>query len=196
MVLDTFSVHATPPGLSTCELAGYLHDVGKGIPKDTVYNLLVPMKLKCNIGASTVSLRDYSIPLLHIPPSQNTEKYSWTVETMLVIGEELGSASNVIWKNCEVVPDGADNATSKGFSLLVPKTTMPVKTYATPDIKVHTAGITQFCWGIGYNSTIQDVMRVIDSLTHLPPDPSPNVGFWDKVRLRRLAHTVSLIGIL
>lgn len=196
IVLDTFTMSATPLGLSVCDLAEYLHDVGKGIPRDTTYNLLVPTQLKFNIGATTVSLRDYTIPLLHIPRAHSPDKYSWTIETTLVVGEELGSAANVIWKCCEIVPDGADNAASKGFSLLVPKTTMPVKTYATPDVKVHTAGITQLCWGISYNPTIQDVMRVVDSLTLPPADPSPNIGFWDKASSVFANYRISLIIVI
>lgn len=183
IVFNSFSANATPPTMTAMELADYLNDVGKGLNRDTKFNLLVPLSVKICMGSTTVSLRDYPIPLLHIPRSRTSDESSWVIDTNFIVGEELGTGKNVVFKPCIIVPNGYDSATSRGFSLLVPKTTMPVKTYATPTVIVNTEGITQMCWGISYNPTLQDVMHVLDSLTSPPPDPSPNIGFWDKVKL-------------
>ena len=63
----------------------------------------------------------------------------------------------------------------------IPKTIMPVKSYARPTICVMTDGITDFSWGVSYGPATQDLMRVIDTLSHAPRDSSPAIGFWDKV---------------
>jgi hypothetical protein len=60
---------------------------------------------------------------------------------------------------------------------------MPVKTYAQPEINVNTTGITDMAWGVSFLPVIQEVMKVIDTLSTLPIDPSPSLGFWDKLRL-------------
>jgi hypothetical protein len=39
------------------------------------------------------------------------------------------------------------------------------------------------CWGVSFLPIVQEVMRVIDGLSTLPVDPSPGLGFWDKLRL-------------
>ena len=181
ITITSLSLRVSPPLLTSEELVEYLHDVGKGLPRDTEFDLLVPMNLNIGMGTSSVTLRDYPVPLLHIPHARPSTEHACTINTTMVIAEELGTNESVVWKPCEIVPDGVDNATSKGYALLVPKTTMPVKTYATPVVKIQALGITQICWGVGYSPMIQDVMRVIDTLTSPPPDPSPGIGFWDKV---------------
>jgi hypothetical protein len=60
---------------------------------------------------------------------------------------------------------------------------MPVKTYAKPVIDIVSVWATRLGWGNSIQPAIQDIMRVLDSLTKAPPDPSERMGFWDKLRL-------------
>jgi hypothetical protein len=101
----------------------------------------------------------------------------------LVIGEEIGPDSNIRWVECNIAPANADALGAVPFNLLIPKTTMPVKTYALPDVHVRTTGITDLSWGVSFVPIIQELMKVIDTLSTLSVDPSPPLGFWDKLAM-------------
>ena len=69
------------------------------------------------------------------------------------------------------------------FFVQIAKTIMPVKTYARPIINIASQKTTEFSWGNSYQPAISDFMKVADTLSHAPRDPSPKIGFWDKFRL-------------
>ena len=69
------------------------------------------------------------------------------------------------------------------YTLDIPKSVMPVKSYANPFIKIKSTVPVQLGWGNSMQPTVQDMMRVLDSLSKPPVDLSERVGFWDKVRL-------------
>ncbi|EJD01130.1 uncharacterized protein FOMMEDRAFT_125792 [Fomitiporia mediterranea MF3/22] len=177
------SVNFSQPAFPADDLSGYLQDLGNGVPRDTQFSLLVPLHLHISLGATCVTLRDYPLPLLNIVQESPTETVAWVVDMDLVVAEEMGTPTSVAWKDCPIVPANSGSTGAKSLALSVPKTTMPVKTYATPIVNVLTNQVTEFCWGNSYAPAIQDVMRIIDTLTTPPPDPSPSLGFWDKMRL-------------
>ena len=158
------------PAFESSSLSDFLYDLGKGLPRETQYTLLIPLHLEMNIGSSCVTLRDYPLPLVNIVQSSPSDTEAWSIDTDLVIAEELGENDCVVWKKCLVVP--ADNGLSGTHPLFIsiPKTTMPVKTYASPIINIRTKQLTEFCWGVSYSAALQDVMRVLDSLSTPPPD--------------------------
>lgn len=61
---------------------------------------------------------------------------------------------------------------------------MTVKTYMTPTIKIRTDEPTRIGWGNSIQPAIQDLARVIETLSKASPDPSDRLGFWDKIRLQ------------
>ena len=183
IVFNRFSIAVTQPLFPSCDLPEFLYDFGKGLPKETEFSLLVPMHLNLSLGPTSVTLRDYPLPLLKVPPGSSDTTPAWAIDTDLVIAEEMGDSTCLIWKKCTVLDAGVSGVGTKALALSVPKTTMPVKTYANPHINVLTNDLTELCWGASYNAALQDVMRVIDSLSSPPPDPSPIIGFWDKVSL-------------
>ncbi|KAF8528944.1 golgi-body localization protein domain-containing protein [Hysterangium stoloniferum] len=160
--------------------AGFLQELGD-LPRATEYSLLVPLQVRCTLDAATINIRDYYLPLLNVPSS--TIGPSLVFETTLIVAEEMGSADSVEWLRCPIVPDNAGIIGAHAFCLSVPKTIMPVKSYASPLIKFCTAAVTEFTWGVSYNPAIQEIMRVIETLSHPSRDPSPSIGFWDKLRL-------------
>lgn len=61
---------------------------------------------------------------------------------------------------------------------------MTVKTYATPTITIRSPLGTRIGWGNSIQPAIQDVTKVLDTLSKASPDPSERIGFWDKLRLQ------------
>ncbi|KDQ64599.1 hypothetical protein JAAARDRAFT_145519 [Jaapia argillacea MUCL 33604] len=176
------SLRASPPSFTQENLPEFLHHRGR-LPLQTQYSLLIPMHLNFALNSLKISLRDYPLPLLHVPPRQEPSSASLEFDTDLVIAEEMGTSLSVDWLECSVLDAKAGDVGGAGFSIRVPKTIMPVKTYATPLVKVTADRVTDFSWGVSYGPATQDLMRVVDTLTTSPKDCSPAVGFWDKLRL-------------
>ena len=85
----------------------YLHAVGKGMPRDMEYSLLIPMNLQINMGEARVTLRDYPLPLLHVPairPGQSPRLPSWSLKTDFIIAEEYRDSESTRQVMVEVVP--------------------------------------------------------------------------------------------
>lgn len=157
-------------------LSDFLSELGE-LPRDTEFTLLIPLHLTWTADSFLVTLRDYPLPLIEVAEGPA----SWSLTTNLVVAEEDGPDTSVDWFPCNIPPPGPPAA--RALELSIPKTIMPVKTYACPEIRIQTPHITDFCWGVSYTPAIQDVMRVLDTLSSAPRDPSPPVGFWDKLRL-------------
>ncbi len=175
------SILTSAPSFPADSLGDFLYSQGD-LPRNTQFSLLVPMHIKLTLASLRVSLRDYTIPLIDIPAHySNNGLPALEFGSDLVIAEEMGSDLSVQWVDCPIsdVNDGIYGATS--LSLSIPKTIMPVKTYASPDILVSTPVVTTVGWGVCYGPATQDLMRVLDTLTSAPRDNSPGLGFWDKV---------------
>jgi len=181
LTLNGLSVSIQSPEWSDESRVLFMEDLGKGLPRDTQFTLLVPMHLELSLDSARFVLRDLPLPILNVPSSPDRKALVFTTD--LVIGEEVGPESSVRWVQCDVAGESADAPGTAPFNILIPKTTMPVKTYAQPEINVNTTGITDMAWGVSFLPVIQEVMKVIDTLSTLPIDPSPSLGFWDKLRL-------------
>ncbi|KAG6911191.1 hypothetical protein DXG01_003058 [Tephrocybe rancida] len=183
VLLNGACVTVHRPSFPHDSLPDFLYEQGGGLPRDTQFSLLVPLHLNFTLSSLHITLRDYPLPLFSIPAATNNNAPAWEFDTDLVIAEEMGSELSVDWIECTILEPhhGARDASS--FSISVPKTIMPVKTYANPVVHVNTTQATILSWGVSYTPAIQDLMKVIESLTTAPRDSSPSVGFWDKMRL-------------
>ncbi|KAF7292415.1 hypothetical protein HMN09_01225600 [Mycena chlorophos] len=177
------SLNISPPSFSLDKLPQFLHEQGNGMPLDTEYSLLVPMHLNFGLSSLRVALRDYPLPLVYIPAREDRTLFVWDFDSDLVVAEEMGTDLSVDWVHCPIVSSDYGLPGAAPFSLTVPKTIMPVKSYANPSIKVTASAPTVFTWGVSYQPATQDLMRVVESLTSAPRDASPAMGFWDKMRL-------------
>lgn len=172
-------------------LSNFMFGIGKGIPRDTLYSLNIPFHLDWKMNEAIAHIRDYPIPLLDVPAFVDDSKtadeatQSWHLTTDFVIAEELAGSNSTRHVTAVIVPaeHSGPRGSSEGYYFRVPRTAMPVKFYATPVITIHSDSATRLSWGNSVQPAIQDVMRVMDSLTKPPPDPSERVGFWDKIRL-------------
>ncbi|GAA6043699.1 hypothetical protein JCM8097_007486 [Rhodosporidiobolus ruineniae] len=172
------------PSFGENGLADFLHDVGKGLPRDTKFTLLVPLRISWKMDEARFRLRDYPLPLLHVPPGYNPDHASWECEADLVIAEEVGGKESVRRVPCAVIPQHVFQGQGAPYSIVVPRSAMTVKTYMTPTIKIRSDQPARIGWGNSIQPAIQDLARVIDTLSKPSPDPSDRLGFWDKIRLQ------------
>ncbi|TFK55958.1 hypothetical protein OE88DRAFT_1731595 [Heliocybe sulcata] len=183
VALDNMSLRVSKPNFPLAALSDFLHSQGSCLPTDTEFALLVPLHLELSLASLRLALRDYPLPLLNVPKTEGTNSFVFAFDTDLVIAEETGTSRSVEWFDCTILRQHYGTFGASSFALRVPKTIMPVKTYASPVVRVTTDGVTDFAWGVSYQAATQEIMRVIDSMTSAPRDSSPAVGFWDKMRL-------------
>lgn len=170
------------------EYPKFLHEIGKGMPMDMQYSLLVPMSIQLDMGAARVTLRDYPLDLLHIPalrPGQSSRLPSWSLKTNFVLAEEYRNYESTRDIQICVVPPTKlpDGSATPGLFVDVRRTMGPVKTYSEPTIEINTSLPTSITWCMSYQPVIQDMMKIIEGFTKPEIDPSERVGFWDKIRL-------------
>ncbi|KAK2466286.1 hypothetical protein APHAL10511_001928 [Amanita phalloides] len=171
-----------PPSFVFDHLSRFLSQQGN-LPSETLYTLLMPMHIHLTLSALHATLRDYSLPLVSIPAPSNGSKVAFEFDTDLVIAEEMGTGQSIDWVDCPLILPNQGVQGVLPFSIAVPRTMMPVKTYANPLIEVTTDRATTFTWGISYGPAIQDLMRIVDTLSSGSRDESPPIGFWDKLKL-------------
>ncbi|KAJ9652207.1 Protein SABRE [Neophaeococcomyces mojaviensis] len=189
IVISDLHLVIDKPSFPLAQLPKFLHDVGKGMPKDMQYALLIPMNLALDMGEARFMLRDYPLNLLHVPairPGQPPRLPSWSLRTDFVIAEEFRDEKSIRHVRVEIVPKGQkakDGKEIRGFAIDVRRTVAPVKTYSMPVIDINTSAPTSISWGTSYQPAIQDAMMIIEAFTKPEIDPSDRVGFWDKIRL-------------
>lgn len=177
------------PSFPLSETPEFLHKIGKGMPKDMIYSLLIPMHIAIEMGEAKFTLRDYPLPILHIPhlrSDQSKRQAAISLKTDFVIAEEYRGVESTRKVRVNIVPPkNLDPASSNegSFSVEVRRTIGPVKSYSNVFMDINTALPTRLTWGPCYQPAVQDLMMVIESFTKPQIDASERVGFWDKLRL-------------
>ncbi|SNX85612.1 uncharacterized protein MEPE_04321 [Melanopsichium pennsylvanicum] len=172
-------------------LRDFIFEKGAGVPKDTPYSLVIPMHMKWDMEEWRITLRDYPMPMLHVPPTHRTDddaRRAWCFEGDIVVAEQLGGPESIRHVPAVIVPAATGRPGAIEYGIVIPKVAMSVKMYGTPTVKLRTPFPTRLVWGQSIQPTIQDVMRVIDGVTSPPHDPSPKLGFWDKLPLILHGH--------
>ncbi|CAH7672088.1 golgi-body localization protein domain-containing protein [Phakopsora pachyrhizi] len=171
-------------------LQSFLNRVGKGLPKDTNFTLIIPMHISWQMEGAIVRLRDFPLNLFSLPRPQvkkdsqerDSSQSTWQMETEFVIAEEMSGKESVRLVPSLIIPKRY-TSTGEDYVIDVLKTAMPTKTYAEPIIKIKPNGPVRIGWGNSMQPAVQDMMRVLDSISKPSIDPSERVGFWDKIRL-------------
>ncbi|KAK3069622.1 Protein SABRE [Teratosphaeriaceae sp. CCFEE 6253] len=175
------------PSFPIKEVSRFLHDIGKGMLYNMKYGMLLPMNLHVTMSELRFQLRDYPLPLMHVPVLANGQSArlpALSMRTDFVIAEEFRDVESQRHVTVEVVPaDKMGNGAKDGFAIDVRRTISPVKTYSDMKFEINTSNPTKISWGTSYQPAIQDTMQVIEGFTKPPVDTSDRVGFWDKIRL-------------
>lgn len=188
-LISDLHVTIDKPSFPINQLAEFMHRVGKGMPYDMKYSLLIPMHVQIDMGEARITLRDYPLPLLHVPaikPGQSPRLPAWSLKADFVIGEEFRGPESTRHVKVDIVPlKNREPGTSNrgGFAIDVRRTVSPVKSYSDIKIDINTGYPTRITWGASYQPAIQDMMMVIETFTKPQVDPSDRTGFWDKIRL-------------
>ncbi|KAF1962103.1 hypothetical protein CC80DRAFT_400097 [Byssothecium circinans] len=188
LVVSDLDIIIDKPSFPLSEYPKFLHDVGKGMPMDMQYALLIPVHVQIHMGEAKVQLRDYPLPLIHIPALRATQSSripSLSLKTDFVIAEEFRDKESSRVCKVVVVPEDADDSGESigGYAVDVRRTVAPVKTYSDMKVDINSSYPTRITWGTSYQPAIQDMMQVIENFTKPAVDPSERVGFWDKIRL-------------
>ncbi|KAI9731006.1 MAG: hypothetical protein M1834_005467 [Cirrosporium novae-zelandiae] len=176
------------PSFPIQEYPKFLHKIGKGMPLDMKYALLVPVGIQLHMGEARVTLRDYPIPFLHVPAiraGQSPRLPSWSVRTDFVVAEEYRDSESMRYVKVDIIPpdSSGQREPAAGFAVNVKRTVSPVKTYSEMAIEVNSSLPTCISWGTSYQPVIQDMMMVFEGFSKPQVDPSDRVGFWDKIRI-------------
>jgi hypothetical protein len=188
-IINDLQVTIDKPSFPLRQLPDFLHKVGKGMPRDMQYALLVPMNVQINMGEARITLRDYPLPFLHVPATKADQPVrlpALSMSTDFVIAEEYRGPESTRKIKVQIVPPRNLDPTlpnEGSFAVDVRRTIGPVKTFSDMTIDIHTANPTRITWGPSYQPAIQDMMMAIESMTKPQLDPSERVGFWDKIRL-------------
>ncbi|KAK7202610.1 golgi-body localization protein domain-containing protein [Myxozyma melibiosi] len=162
----------------------FLHDVGKGVPENTIYSLLVPFYWCMEMTEFRILLRDYPLPFVHVPSMNNSQAAkgpAWCLKSDFVIAEELFDEASSRYIQCPIVPRVGES--EDAYYLTVTRTIAAVKMYSNINIDIATSSPTRITWAPSLQPAIQQTMMRFDTMTKPPVDPSPKVGFWDKIRL-------------
>ncbi|WVW84477.1 hypothetical protein I302_106511 [Kwoniella bestiolae CBS 10118] len=182
-----FSV--SDPGLDRKEIIEYMGKVSSPFDEGTEFSLMVPLKLDWTMSEAKCTLRDYPLPMLKIQPSPCVPSQNGTISptfqmtSTIIIAEEFANDDSTVYVPVEILPKECGGPNLEGFSIDVAKTIMPVKMYGEPRFKVNSKKTTEFTWGMSYQFGVQDFVKVIETFSHPPRDPSPKLGAVDKMRL-------------
>ncbi|KAK9235083.1 golgi-body localization protein domain-containing protein [Lipomyces kononenkoae] len=172
------------PSYSLDTLHDFLHDIGKGLPEDTRYTMLVPFFFKLDLREARVLLRDYPLPVIHVPalnPAKDGTGVSWSLSSDVVIAEEMFDSKSVRFVKVPIVP--AVRKCDNEYSITVTRTVSAIKMYSKVKVDILTSSPTRITWAPSIQPAIQQVMMIFDTFTKPPIDPSEKMGFWDKIRL-------------
>lgn len=188
------------PSFPINEFPQFCRKIGKGMPQNMDYSLVIPLSVQVDMGEARVTLRDYPLPLLHVPairPGQSPRLPSWSLKTDFVIAEEFRGDVSTKQVHVQIVPPEKfmKSKSVKGFAVDVRRTVAPVKTYSDVNVSINTNAPTSITWGTSLQPAIQDMMMVIEGFSKPQVDPSPRLGYWDKIRLNVHSRvTVSWTG--
>ena len=156
-----------------------LNQIDSSTLADAIYDDLLPLNYSGTLCGLEVRLRDYSNPLLLIDPSIAT---ICETKGSLIIAEPKTAADSYRYV---ILPIGEDQ------SILVRRNINPAKFYFDVTSIIDSNHSSYLCVGAAFEGALNDVINIIDDFTAVTEDPSPPLGWWDKVRFIYLASSRS-----
>lgn len=188
LIIERINLTISQPSFGIEGIPNFVHDVGKGVPKATEYSILFPMHLDAQFGEIRSHLRDYPLPFFYIPDFTDSQLAAESTAPIRIHGDIILS-EDMIRSDKELrtlfvplVPSATLENDDKFYALLVPRTLTPIKTYTNLNLELNSQETTLVAWNSSYTPAIQQAMQCFDNFSKPPIDPSPKLGFWDKIR--------------
>ncbi|KAI8620772.1 golgi-body localization protein domain-containing protein [Chytriomyces sp. MP71] len=188
--LSKLNVVVTSPTLPGASIEESIHFIDAETPVAVEYDDLIARNILATVDDVCLQLRDYPVPLVRIPSNGSLETPTWKTEGLLIIADLLASSESK-----RKVTLGLEPVEVPGIT--VTRNLCPVKIYAQSEtsINVSVKYPLFLSWGMCVEPPLADMIRVLDTFTKVTVDPSPPVGWWDKMRhMVHLGRTVFKIG--
>ncbi|EGF79323.1 hypothetical protein BATDEDRAFT_89946 [Batrachochytrium dendrobatidis JAM81] len=183
-VLEGIDIVVSAPSLLELTVEETLNTLDYNTPSKLIYDDLIPRDISVGFHSIDIRLRDYPFSLLKVPASPRGT--TWLTKGLLVIAEPLLPVESrrtvyLPLKDLSIDP------------IIVTRSVSPTKIYlhTTTVIKCNSAICAYY--GASLEPCLSDLVSVIDSFTKPNADPSPPVGWWDKLRL--MLHGTNEISI-
>lgn len=183
IIMENLRLTVSKPKFHLSELPDFMYKIGQGLPKDTRYSLILPTFMDLRVDELRMHLRDYPLPMLFVP-NTNPSASAVTMSGHLIIAESLVfDDENLRELNVDLVKNlKQDSKFSKYYRLCIQKTLASVKMYTDIAVDFKSKLPARFVWGQSYQFALQQAMLNFDQFSKPPVDPSPKLGFWDKLR--------------
>lgn len=167
------------------DLPQFIHDLGQGVPKDTRYNTMIPSYVDIGVKELRIHARDYPLPLLYLPEATDSRGMgnALIMKGHFIICEALTLAKEHLRKlEVQLMKNVTKSQQSSFDKLIIHKSMASTKLYTDLDIQFGSKAPSRFVWGQSYQFAMQQIMANLDQFSKPPVDPSPKLGFWDKIR--------------
>lgn len=185
LVIEGINIKLFHPSCGIDRIPDFISKIGKNVPKNFEYSIMIPMYVDAKFKEIRLHLRDYPLPLLYIPSlthAQNQAEPDIHFHGDLIISEDMiQSEKEIRHIFVPLVPSALENSDTY-YSLQVLRTITSLKFYTNVQLDINSRDPTQVTWGGGYQPAIQQTMQCLDYFSKPPLDPSPKIGFWDKIR--------------
>ena len=186
LIIENIDIDIIRPSCGIENIPNFIHDVGKGVPKNTEYSIMIPMHLDAKFSEVRWHLRDYPLPFVSIPPlssTQSKETIPMRIYGDFMITEDmLQSDRELRTLFVPLIPSVTVENTDRYYSLFVPRTMTSAKIFTDLNFEINSNHTTRVTWGGSYQPAIQQTMQCLDNFSKPPLDPSVKLGFWDKTR--------------
>lgn len=188
LLFNDLNLYIKPPKFETDSgnVHKFLYRVGKGVPIDTNWDKIIPMRLTIKASEVRVHLRDFPLPMVYIPNKKSGERWtdSFKFNSTVVIAEPMPMSERQYWYIYIPMFSNMEDATELHhyYSWNAPKTVTTVKTYYEIDCDINSDNATMVTWSTGYQAVLRQLTIVFDTFSKLTKDPSPKLGVWDKLR--------------
>lgn len=184
LIFEDIDIDLSKPSFGVENIPDFIHDVGKKVPKDTKYSIMIPLNLNANFSEIRCHLKDYPLPAVHFPKENaDTKKPTTNLKCDLLITEDMiHSDKELRTIYVPLVPSAHLEDSESLYSLLIPRTLTAIKLFTDIQLDITSSDNVRFVWGGSYSGAIQQTMKCFDNFSKPPIDPSPAVGFWDKIR--------------
>ena len=163
-----------PPSLPRDTIELSLNEMDCTTPGNLVYLELIARNLKVTLSDLIITLRDYPHPLVSVPKGPDAK--TWTIEGLLIIVNNLMKPESVRAVDLDLKPLPLP-------PIRVYRAVDPVKIYLNSKSMIQTAGSIRVTYGAAMEPCLSDMIRMLDTFTKETVDPSPPIGWWDKLRL-------------